>query len=156
MIFERNFHNEHCHSGVNAVHDRISSKDAISRSAPSSMTNHNIQLGSIGERIASDYLTKKGYSIIDRNYRSKIGEIDIISKLKNIMVFVEVKTKIGDIKGKPYEHVTKSKISKFKRAVQGYLMSYKIQNQIRLDVISIELFDDLSVNKILHFENITQ
>lgn len=117
---------------------------------------HNQVIGSIGEKIARDYLTKKGYSIIDKNYRTKIGEIDIISKLKNIIVFVEVKTKIGDVKGKPYEHVTKSKISKFKRAVQGYLMSYKILNQIRLDVISVQLFDDLSVNKILHFENITQ
>jgi putative endonuclease len=116
---------------------------------------HNQAIGNIGEKIACDYLTKKGYLIIDRNYRSKIGEIDIISKLKNKLVFVEVKTKISDEKGKPYEHVTKSKIAKFKRVVQEYLIKFKIDSPIRLDVISIQLCEDQSIQNILHFENIT-
>lgn len=117
---------------------------------------HNQAIGNLGEKIACNYLMKKGFLIINRNYRSKTGEIDIIAKSKNTLVFVEVKTKIGDVKGKPYEHVTKSKLAKFKRAVQAYLISYKIESPIRLDVVSIQLFEDLLVKKILHFENITQ
>jgi len=116
---------------------------------------HNQAVGSMGEKMACDYLTKKGYLILDKNFRTKVGEIDIISKLKNKLVFVEVKTKISDEKGKPYEHVTKSKIAKFKRAVQAYILKFKIDCPIRLDVISIQLSEDLSIQNILHFENIT-
>ena len=117
---------------------------------------HNQIIGQIGEDIASRYLIKKGYSIISKNYRTKLGEIDIISQYKNKYVFVEVKTKILDEKGKPYEHVTASKLAKFKRVVTQYIRENKINSSIHLDVVSIELNPDLSLKNILHFENITQ
>lgn len=112
-------------------------------------------IGRVGEDIACKFLIKNGYSIISTNFRTKIGEIDVIAKYKKSYIFVEVKTKIQDIKGKPYEHVTKSKLAKFKRVVTQYIKKFAIDSPIRLDVISIELNYDQSVNTILHFENIT-
>jgi len=112
-------------------------------------------LGKEGEKRALDFLLRNGYSIHDTNYRTPLGEIDIVAEKKGIVVFIEVKTRIGDKKGKPYEAITYHKIRHLKRAIQFYLMSKnKKRNPLRIDVISIELNTDKSIKKLQHFENV--
>ena len=116
---------------------------------------HTQEVGKFGENLACKYLRKKGYSIVETNYRTKIGEIDIVAIKNRKYIFVEVKTKTSDLKGKPYEHVNSSKVSKFKRIVNMYLLDRKLNAPFQLDVISIELGFDNNIERLQHFENIT-
>ena len=65
------------------------------------MKQFNLQKGSRGEEEAARYLGQKGYQILERNHRTKFGELDIIASDKETLVFVEVKTKIGEDFGSP-------------------------------------------------------
>src|SRR4030042_5772491 len=91
------------------------------------MINTKSQTGQLGEDIACEYLVDKKYKIIERNYRQKWGELDIIAKAPDkILVFVEVKTLrlFGAVQGewdiKPEDNLTKSKLEKLKRTASLY------------------------------------
>ncbi len=100
-------------------------------------------LGKIGERLAARHLRKRGYRIIERSYRSSVGEIDIISKKGDYLVFVEVKTRRGDKFGKPFESVSKKKQAKIVKIAESYYSNVKHTDlTCRFDVISIEAKDD--------------
>ena len=73
-------------------------------------------LGSKGEDLAIQFLKKKGYRIIDRNYKTSVGEIDIIARDGNTIVFVEVKTRTDDSFGYPFEAVNKKKRQKLQKS----------------------------------------
>ena len=94
-------------------------------------------LGSEGEDIAADLLKKKGYKIIRRNYKTPLGEADIIVKDNNTIVFVEVKTRTSDTFGRPFEAVNYRKQEKFKKIALYYLKHNKIELPVRFDVVSI-------------------
>ena len=64
------------------------------------------KIGILGEQIACSYLKNEGYTIIERNFRCKIGEIDIIAWKNNEIIFIEVKTRSSNYFGKPAESVT--------------------------------------------------
>jgi len=68
--------------------------------------------GDKGEKLAENFLKRKGYNIIQRNYRCKLGEIDIIAELDDVIVFVEVRTKRTESFGIPQYSITSSKIGK--------------------------------------------
>lgn len=107
--------------------------------------------GTRGEIIASNYLINKGYTIVERNYKNKIGEIDIIAKQGNIIVFVEVKTRMSRGFGDPLEAVNYKKQQKIKNVATSYLMKVKKLNSLcRFDVISILGDAD---EEIVHIEN---
>ncbi len=72
----------------------------------------SVATGKRGEEIAKEYLEKKGYKIVERNYKTKYAEIDLVAKRKNELVFVEVRTKIGDYFGTPEETIDKRKLRK--------------------------------------------
>lgn len=96
--------------------------------------------GSIGEEIASQYLLKNKYKIIDRNYKNSIGEIDIIAidKKENRIVFVEVKSRDTARYGYPREAITKDKQQKLRILAESYLrMHMLIKHQIRFDVVEV-------------------
>ena len=78
------------------------------------------QIGSVYELKASDYLTKKGYQIIERNYRCRIGEIDIIAIERDCLCFIEVKYRKNEKTGDPLEAVDKRKQQKIIRTAQYY------------------------------------
>lgn len=112
-------------------------------------------LGRQGEKMAIDFLLSKGYSICETNYRTRGGEIDIIAEKNNVQIFIEVKTRTGDEKGKPYEAVTYRKVIHLQRAISFYLKEKnKKTGALRIDVISIELNPDQSIKKLQHFQNI--
>ena len=112
---------------------------------------NNRDFGSRGEDLACEYLKKNGYEILERNkHFSKLCEIDIIAKLKNKVVFVEVKTRKTDNYGTPFEAITKTKYNNIKTGVLSYLQENKIKSY-QIDVIGITLEPEL---KIEHLKNV--
>lgn len=100
------------------------------------MAVHN-ELGKEGENIACQYLEKKGYSIIERNWRYDRHEIDIIVENDNFIVFVEVKTRTSTQWGNPEDFISKSQMKRIVLAADFYLKEYNIDKDARFDVISI-------------------
>jgi putative endonuclease len=94
-------------------------------------------LGCDGEELAAKFLKKKGYSIVARNYKTRIGEIDIIAKDGNMTVFIEVKTRANDSFGYPFEAVNKGKRQKLKNLALLFLKTHPKESTARFDVISI-------------------
>ena len=96
----------------------------------------HLRTGGIGEGIACDYLRAKGYKILEINFKRRYGEIDIVAKLKNIFVFVEVKTSASNVL--PEWHITSHKLKKFKRIIEGYVFENKLYGtDVRADVVLI-------------------
>lgn len=94
-------------------------------------------LGSEGEELAVKFLKKKEYNIIARNYKTPIGEIDIVAKDKDTIVFIEVKTRTNDSFGYPFEAVNQHKRQKLKNLALLYLKKQRHEFPVRFDVISI-------------------
>lgn len=110
---------------------------------------NNIDKGIYGETEASKYLASKGYKIVDRNYKTKIGEIDLIAVKSGIMVFVEVKARSSTDYGFPYEAVNKRKLDKIVKSSLIYMKEKNVKNyQIRYDIIEVFLFDKPKINHI--------
>ncbi|MGO5073080.1 YraN family protein [Clostridium sporogenes] len=101
----------------------------------------NKDIGSFGETIAADYIKNCGYIILEKNFRCKLGEIDIIAKDKNFIVFIEVKTRYGCIYGSPSEAITFKKQNKIYKTAQLYIIKKAIYNKFyfRFDVIEVIL-----------------
>jgi putative endonuclease len=106
------------------------------------MLNSRQLLGQKGEEIAAKYLQKQGYKIVSRNYRTKLGEIDIIAKDGSVLVFIEVKTRTGNSYGSPAAAVTLKKQRQICKTALCYLTSQKrLDVPARFDVISVS-FDN--------------
>lgn len=114
-------------------------------------------LGNLGENLALKYLQSKGYKFIERNFRSRFGEIDLIFQDKKTLVFVEVKTRFSKTYGEPEEAITPFKLKSFvKTAYYFKLVHPNLTESLRIDVVAITL--DLNRKKVLslkHFKNIT-
>jgi len=93
--------------------------------------------GKIGEDYAAELLSKKGYQIIERNYHSRFGEIDIIAENEEYIVFAEVKTRDEHFSVSPLEAVTVGKQRKIYKTALLYLQQHKTKLQPRFDVIGI-------------------
>lgn len=107
-------------------------------------------VGNRGETIAKEYLEKKGYNFVERNYSWGLGEIDLIMQVEDFLVFVEVKLRKNDDYGRPRDFVTLSKQDKILKTAQNYIEINELYNyQPRFDVVEI-LTED---NYIEHIEN---
>ena len=114
---------------------------------------HNRILGSYGEDLAIKYLVEKGYRILNRNFYTYKGEIDIIAKINKLIVFIEVKTRTSKKFGKPVESVNLSKINHLILAGNYYVFKNNLQNrEIRFDVIEISIEGSRAI--INHIKNI--
>jgi putative endonuclease len=103
-----------------------------------SLNNAKQELGKEGERVAEQYLKKKGYKLIERNYRCAGGELDLIVLDRRVVVFVEVKTRTGQGFGSPIEAVEFHKQRKMIQAAQYFLTEKKLhQRDARFDVIGV-------------------
>ncbi|MBI5409206.1 MAG: YraN family protein [Nitrospirae bacterium] len=96
-----------------------------------------MKLGEEGEGLASAFLKKKGYRIVEHNYKTKIGEIDIIALDGSVLVFIEVKTRESLQYGRPFESVHGYKRRKIANVALSYLKRFKDLPQCRFDVVSI-------------------
>ena len=126
------------------------------------------ELGALGEKLAIDYLKKRGYKILDKNYSPKFvsgpqrGEIDIVAKKENVISFIEVKTLTQNCGGltsaiSPEDKVDYWKQRKILKAAENWLMEKKIalDSPWQIDVVSIRIDSDLKKAKIQHFQNAT-
>ena len=117
------------------------------------MLNKPQRLGQKGEELATLFLQQKNYRIIVRNYRCKIGEIDIIASDKKTLVFIEVKTRSSHFFGSPAMAVTTKKQRQISRAAENYLaQNHLFDAPARFDVIGITLPAD-GTTEIDHIEN---
>lgn len=120
--------------------------------------NNNIKIGELGEKIAEQYLKKNGYKILDKNFTNsfgkKLGEIDIIAKSKNVLVFIEVKTRSSLI-AIPEENITFSKLKKLTKIINIYISTKKLwDSSYRLDAISITINKNSKKYSLKHLKNI--
>lgn len=117
------------------------------------MKTGNKEVGIAGEQLAQEYLIKQGYEIIETNRRfSKFCEIDIIAKQKDVLVFVEVKTRTSEFCGSPFEAITKTKYENIKTGLFSYLNETKLKYKtFRIDAISVVLNPSIKIN---HLKNI--
>lgn len=116
-----------------------------------------LRTGNLGEDIAVKYLKKKKYKIIDRNYKTNLGEIDIICKKDDVIIFVEVKTmRVGSDYGDPFEKVNYYKAKKLMQNAQLYLIKNKWPEDKywQIDVISVELDYNTRKAKVRHLEDV--
>jgi len=121
------------------------------------MSNDTKQLGDLGEKLAAEHLAQNGYKVIQRNYRNKIGEIDIIAKRKGTLIFVEVKTREFSYNNDflPEQSVNFHKQSKLKKLCEIYLTEYKYKDtqEWQIDVIGIILDKSHKNATINHIQN---
>lgn len=102
------------------------------------VSKKNLYLGRSGEKIASDFLKSNGYKILSKNYRSKLGEIDIIAQDRKVICFIEVKTRASDKFGLPSEAVIGPKQRQISRVALAYLKEKGLfDKKARFDVVSI-------------------
>jgi len=98
----------------------------------------NVHFGHTGERRAAVFLESQGYTILERNYRTRLGEIDIVARDQDVLCFIEVKTRLSVDYGHPFEAVTPSKQRTVRRLASCYLLDHDIAHQsVRFDVVGI-------------------
>jgi putative endonuclease len=111
-------------------------------------------LGNKGEQLALNFLKKKGFRVLETNYRCPRGEIDIIARQKECLVFVEVRTKTNLAFGSPEESITNAKKRHLESAVNHYLQNQaKMPPSWRIDLVAIEIESDNKLKRIEHIEN---
>ena len=103
------------------------------------MTSDRQKLGKWGESVASVHLERKGYQIMTRNWRCALGEIDIIARDRDELVFVEVKTRRGRDSGTPEEGLTRQKGQRLVELAQQYLFENDLEPDWRIDLVAVEL-----------------
>lgn len=116
------------------------------------MKDFNRETGRLAEDLATQHLRKKGYEILERNFSNRFGEIDIIAKDKEVLVFVEVKAKKGVDFGLPEEMVNPRKLSKVRHMAEVYLSGRTLP--CRIDVVAVVLGQNDEVIRLTHYENV--
>ena len=111
-------------------------------------------LGRRGERLAVDYLCEAGWTIVERNYRFRRREVDLIVRRGGLLAFVEVKTRAGDGCGRPEEAVTWKKRREIEAVAAEYLVRHpSADRSVRFDVIAIEVSLRGCVTRFEHVED---
>lgn len=116
------------------------------------MKFENREIGRIGEGIAQEFLIKKGFELVLRNFYTRFGEIDLIMKDKGILVFVEVKTKKGLDFGQPEEMFTRNKYERVKRMAGVYLQGREVK--CRIDMVAVVLDEFNESVSVKHYPNV--
>ncbi len=115
------------------------------------MAYHN-ELGKLGEELATQYLLREGYEILERNFVYDKAEIDIIAqKEEGVIVIVEVKTRNSAAFGNPQEFVSKSKIKLLVKAANEYIIDRQLDAEAQFDIIAV--LKNKKEERIEHFEN---
>ena len=115
------------------------------------MSSHNRQLGQYGEQLAADFLIKRNYRIIDKNFQTRYGEIDLIASQGDEILFVEVKTRTNSNFGYPELAVNQVKLDHLTKTALFYLDLHKIKACWNMAIISIEIDKTAKTAKIKKF-----
>lgn len=110
----------------------------------------------LGENAACDHLRKKGYEIIERNFRKKYCEIDVIARKGGVLVFIEVKTRSNSNFGTPFEAISKGKLQKIISAAKyyKYVLHPDSPDDLRIDAIGV-LVRNGKIESIEHLVNVS-
>lgn len=104
---------------------------------------HNQQLGAKGEAIAAEYLEGLGFHILERNWRNRKGELDLIARDGDALVAVEVKTRSGSGYGNPLEAITAQKMARLRRLLLDWIRTTEARGvSLRVDAVGITLRGD--------------
>lgn len=118
------------------------------------MSSYRQRLGAWGEKLAAEYLVEKGYTILDRNVRTPYGEIDLVARDRQEIVFIEVKTRRSTKFGNPEDALHSSKMTHMEESAQAYILeNVETEQNWRVDVIAI-LDRRNKTPEIWHFENV--
>lgn len=118
------------------------------------MHETTIEFGARGEAAACTYLEQSGYTILERNWRHSLGEIDIIARVGDTVVFVEVKTRSGVGYGHPFEAITHDKSLRLRRLARQWVAdSPSAPRHLRIDAIAV-LWPHGAVPSIEHLEQV--
>lgn len=121
------------------------------------MKRYKKNLGDFGEDMAEEFVKEKGFTILERNYRKKTGEIDIIAENVKFLVFIEVKTRRDNSCGLPSEAVDAKKQARLYKTAERYIAEKPTEKEIRFDIIEVyaRMIDGNPViESINHIENI--
>lgn len=124
----------------------------------------NLEIGKLGEDLACRFLTERGFDIVERNYRKKWGEIDIVARETQKIRFIEVKSVLSEIKDgnvtretyfMPEDAVQPWKIKRLRRAIQSYILEKKFSDtaEWQFDIIAIFVDYDRRMSKIRFIQN---
>jgi len=102
-------------------------------------------MGSKGEQMACDYLRQKGFRILEKNWRFRHSEVDIIAVKNNRLHFLEVKTRTSDKYGKPEESISAQKMHALKVAAEEYQLRNPQWKYLQFDVLAISIFNDQTI-----------
>ena len=111
--------------------------------------NWNQTTGNKGEELAAGYLSKHGYTIIERNWRFRYAEVDIIAAKENRLHFFEIKTRTSDKYGKPEESMSHKKMNMLKTAAEEYQYKHTEWKYVQFDVLSITIINGTPVEYFL-------
>ncbi|MHB1127927.1 MAG: YraN family protein [Bacillota bacterium] len=118
------------------------------------MSLDRIQKGRIGEDAAAAYLVSNGYRILHRNFRCRLGELDIVARNGEYLVFVEVRTRSSSALGLPQESVVHHKQARLRQLAQFYLSRFGLtEEKCRFDVVGVLLNQAGEVSGIQLWEN---
>ncbi len=119
--------------------------------------NFKIKVGSYGQKLAVDFLKQRNYQLVESNYYTRQGEIDLIAQKDGQIIFIEVKTRLSDKYGLPEEAVTDRKKEKMHQAAWQYLAKAQINHDnYRFDIIAIVINRSESKAIIRHHKNISE
>jgi putative endonuclease len=128
------------------------------------MNSQHIQVGQLGEAVADKYLTEQGYILLERNYRQKWGEIDLIVQKDITVHFIEVKTVSYKAKAdmlqlrndgyRPEEHVTQAKYDRLARTIATWLQQERYKGHYQLDLVTVHLVPSEMYAQVAYYENI--
>jgi len=121
------------------------------------MGRENITIGSVGEKIALEFLKGKGYKVIETNFRTPFGELDLVARRGDTLVFVEVKTRTTSSLGPPSLSVTWIKKRHIIKSALFYLKRRgRVDSNWRIDVVSVKLDKSYRLENIEIIENAVQ
>ncbi|OHA88200.1 MAG: hypothetical protein A2741_01115 [Candidatus Zambryskibacteria bacterium RIFCSPHIGHO2_01_FULL_43_27] len=126
------------------------------------MRTEKRKIGDVGEGIACKFLMKHGYEIVERNYLRKWGEIDIVSKRSGKLIFVEVKTIVGDLSviretldnWRAEDNIHIGKLKRLSRIIQTYLLERGYEGEWQFDVVTVTLDQTKIRTKVQHLKDI--
>ncbi len=111
-------------------------------------------LGELGERLAAEHLTEKGYRIRERNFRTAAGEIDIVAEAGGVLAFVEVRCRRGSSMGTAAESLSAAKQRRMVEMAEAYGQARDdLPEQWRIDLIAIDFESDGRLASLVHYEN---
>lgn len=118
------------------------------------MGREKIKVGKIGEGIALEFLKRRGYKVLETNFRTPFGELDLVARKKDFTVFVEIKTRTTSSLGPPYLSVTRIKQEHLIKNALCYLKRYGlVDSNWRIDVVSVKLNREYEAEDIEIIEN---